>query len=226
MQPWEIHLKDWMRILVGGVPAAFYIELALRAVVVYLLLMISMRLMGKRMSGMLNRNEIAALASLAAAVGVPLGGPDRGLLPAFVIAFIVVYIERWVTYRAFKNKRFESLVLGKIDTLVKDSVIDLKVLKKVRVSPERLKGQLRSEGIKHLGMVKRFYIESNGAFTLIKNKQPQAGLQILPVWDEEYRSTLKECKELACHDCGFTVNSAGNEACPHCGAKQWEPAVI
>ncbi|HEY9001549.1 MAG TPA: YetF domain-containing protein [Mucilaginibacter sp.] len=227
MQPWEIHLKDWPRILVGEVPASFYIELVIRAVAVYLLLMISMRLMGKRMSGLLNRNELAALSSLAAAVGVPLGAPDRGILPAFIIAFIVIYVERWVTYIAFKNNRFERLALGNIDILVKDSVIDMKALRKTRITPERLKAQLRSQGIKHLGAVKRMYMEANGSFTIIKEKQAKAGLQILPVWDKDFYATMKQCDELACGNCGMLKEDPDtNAVCPNCRAREWEPAVL
>jgi len=81
MKPEEIHLKDWLRILIGEEPISFLLELIIRAAVVYLVLMLSMRLMGKRMSSQLSRNELATLVSLAAAVGVPMMAPDRGLLP-------------------------------------------------------------------------------------------------------------------------------------------------
>src|SRR4051794_17099270 len=77
MKPEKIHPDDWLRILVGEVPATYFIELIIRAAVVYLILMVSMRLMGKRMSSQLSRNELAALVSLAAAVGIPMMSPDR-----------------------------------------------------------------------------------------------------------------------------------------------------
>jgi uncharacterized membrane protein YcaP (DUF421 family) len=67
MKPEEINLDDWSRILIGEVPAEFFIEVLIRMTFFYLFLLVSMRLIGKRMNSQLTRNELAALVSLAAA---------------------------------------------------------------------------------------------------------------------------------------------------------------
>jgi uncharacterized membrane protein YcaP (DUF421 family) len=153
MKKEDIHFSDWLRILIGEVPGAFYLELLLRAVLIFLLLMLAMRFMGKRMSGLLSRNELVAMVSLAAAVGTPLTAPDRGILPAVIIAIVVVYIERWISAKAFRNEDFERYAIGKLDILVSDGVIDLDILKKVRISRERLMAELRGSGVKQMGSV-------------------------------------------------------------------------
>src|SRR4051812_17541093 len=109
MKPEEIHLTDWLRIVLGEVPWSFLLEVAIRIVFLYILILVSMRLLGSRMAGQVSRNEMAALVSLAATVGIPMQSPDRGLLPALVVALTVVGISRWVAYRAYRNKRFEYL---------------------------------------------------------------------------------------------------------------------
>jgi uncharacterized membrane protein YcaP (DUF421 family) len=228
MKKEDIHFSDWLRILAGEVPADFYVELLFRAVIVFLLLMLAMRFMGKRMSGLLSRNELVAMVSLAAAVGTPLTSPDRGILPAVIIAIVVVYIERWVSAKAFRNEDFERYAIGKIDILVSDAVIDLEMLKKVRISRERLMAELRGSGVKQLGSVKRFYMEASGFFTLIKNEEPNEGLLILPSWDEEFCKRLKPSEEqLACGSCGLLRQKpvAPGDKCPHCAADQWAMAV-
>jgi uncharacterized membrane protein YcaP (DUF421 family) len=228
MKKEDIHFSDWLRILIGEVPGAFYQELLLRAVLVFLLLMLAMRFMGKRMSGLLSRNELVAMVSLAAAVGTPLTAPDRGILPAVIIAVVVVYIERWISAKAFGNEDFERYAIGKLDILVSDGVIDLDILKKVRISRERLMAELRGSGVKQMGSVKRLYMEASGFFTLIKNDEPNEGLLILPSWDEEFCKRLKPSEQqLVCGSCGLlrpkTVVSGYK--CPHCGADQWAVAV-
>jgi len=45
--------------------------------------------------------------------------------------------------------------------------------------------QLRGEGVKQLGEVKRLYFEANGSFSLIKKDHPQPGLIIIPGFDKE-----------------------------------------
>jgi uncharacterized membrane protein YcaP (DUF421 family) len=228
MKKEDIHFNDWLRIVIGEVPGTFYIELIIRAAVIYLLLMLSMRLMGKRMSGLLSRNELVAMVSLAAAIGTPLTSPDRGILPAVVIAIIVIYIERWISAKAFRDQNFEHYALGNIDVLVKDAVIDLEILKKVRISRERLMAQLRSSGIKQLGSVKRLYMESSGSFTLIENEEPNEGLSVLPSWDVEFRNRLKTSDtQIVCVACGLLQPKSlpAESKCPHCGFNEWVKAV-
>lgn len=228
MKPEDIHWNDWLRIFAGDVPGTFYIELVIRAIAVYLLLMISMRLMGKRMSSQLGRNELAALVSLAAAIGVPLQAPDRGILPAFIIAFVVVFTERFIAAKTYRNQRFEQFAQGNIDMLVKDSVIDMKTMKRVRLTRERLAAQLRGAGIKQLGKVKRFYMEANGAFTLIEETETKPGLSLIPAWDEELHKRFKKVGDiLVCETCGFArlPHKQTSAKCTNCGDSCWAEAV-
>lgn len=57
----DAELWDWMRIFMGGVPPIYLIEVVIRVFVIYLLLVVSMRIMGKRMSALISRNEMIAM---------------------------------------------------------------------------------------------------------------------------------------------------------------------
>ncbi|RYF54587.1 MAG: DUF421 domain-containing protein, partial [Cytophagaceae bacterium] len=154
----EIYLADWQRILFGEVPGSFYIEILIRAFVVYLLLVVSMRLMGRRMSSQLSRNEMAAMVSMAAAIGVPILDASRGLLPAVIIAMVVVCIQRIISYWAARNETFEGISQDISSTLIENGVIQLAAMRDARMTGELLFAQLRSNGLIHLGHVKRLYI--------------------------------------------------------------------
>src|SRR4051812_44387664 len=94
MESQAIQITDWVRILTGHYPTSFLLELVLRAVFVYALLVVAMRFLGQRMAAQLNPVEQGAVVTLAAAVGVPLMSPDRGLLAAVVIAAVMIGIIR------------------------------------------------------------------------------------------------------------------------------------
>lgn len=94
MKPEDIKWGDWARVWMGEVPPSFLLEAVLRTLFLFLLLIIGMRIFGKRMAAQLTRIEMIGLFSLAAAIGVPLQAPDRGLLPAVIIAIVVVSIGR------------------------------------------------------------------------------------------------------------------------------------
>ncbi|MDB5110852.1 MAG: rane protein [Mucilaginibacter sp.] len=224
----SLKLNDWSRIFIGSVPGEFYLELIIRAVVVYLILTVSMRMMGKRMSSQLGRTEMAATVSLAAAIGVPLQAPDRGLLAAVVIALVIICVQIWIAAISFKNPWFEKFTQGNIDVLIKDGILDLKNMERVRLSRERLVAQLRSEGIKQLGMVNRFYMEANGSFTLIEENQVMPGLSVIPRWDKKMNDRFKKSdKYIVCQTCGYRQELPfdDKQPCPNCKDCKWTVAV-
>ena len=225
MSAYEIRIDDWERILFGNVPASFFIEVVIRTAVVYLILMVSMRMMGKRMASQLGRNELAAMTSLAAAIGVPLQSADRGLLPAVIIAVIVVFVQQYIAKLALSHERFEKITQDDIDILIKDSCMNLKNMEKTRLSRARVFSQLRSSGIRQLGEVKRLYIEANGSFTLIKHEEEVPGLSVLPDHDPDYfAQSLTPTDQKVCFRCG-NRSSDPQQTCDHCQASEWVQAV-
>ena len=227
MKPDDIKLGDWKRILMGEVPPEFFIELLIRVVFIFLLLVISMRILGRRMAGQVNRIEMIALFSLAAAIGVPLQSPDRGLLPAVIIAVIVVAVGRLVAGISFRNQRFESLAEDEYDTLIRDGVIQMERMKKARLTMERLYATLRKEGIRHLGEVTRLYFEANGDFSLMQADQPKPGLAVIPAYDKELlgEQALDDVK--VCDECGSQQTEQGKNSsqCVNCGNENWVNAI-
>jgi len=231
MKPEDIHLSDWMRIFVGEVPGSFYIEAIFRIVFIYLLLVASMRLMGNRMGSPLTRNEMIAMVSLAAANGVALMAADRGLLPVVVIAAIVIGYQRFIAWRAFRNKRFESAVLDDMSILVEDGRVNLDKLEEGVLCRNQLFAQLRKESVANLGQVRRAYQEANGNFSILTfdDEQPRPGLSILPAADKAFRAEQPKADgQFACASCGQLQSSSHAPAadCPRCKAREWQPAVL
>ena len=213
----------------GEVPGEFYVELLLRAVFIYLLLLVSMRLMGHRMAAQLNRNEMAALVSLAAAIGVPILDAQRGLLPIVIIAAVVVVGQRLIARRVATDETFEAQTQDKLHALVEDGVIHWQNLKKTTLSREQLMAQLRKSAVVHLGEVRRLYMEANGAFTLVRQEPPLPGLVVLPAWDRAFiDQRTQPASGAVCHHCGTrkTHGASQPEECPGCGRQEWVPGRL
>lgn len=222
----KIYFTDLTRMFIGEVPSVFFVEAFVRIFVVYLLLVISMRLMGNRMSALLTRNELVAMVVLAAAIGIPVLSPDRGLIPAIIIAGIVILTERGISALSYRNQKFEKISQGDYTVLVKDGVMQLDNMKTSRITRERLIAELRSSGLKHLGHVNRMFFEAGGSFTLIQNPEAKPGLSILPDWDEEFlkRQTIRD-EILVCHNCGKSKAKNSNHDCDNCKENNWIPAI-
>ena len=222
------HLTDYLRILMGDVPWSFLLEAAIRLVLLYLLLLTGLRLMGKRMAGQFSRTELAALVSLAVAIGIPILSADRGLLAPLLIASVVVLGQRLVVHLAARHPAVETALQGNFTTVVADGVLQLPHMERAVLSQERLFAQLRSESLEHLGQVRRLYMEANGTFSLVEAPEPPPGLSLIPGWDKDFRQVQPVAPgAFACLACGQVAQApqAPATACPHCGGQAWEPAV-
>ncbi|HEY2021442.1 hypothetical protein [Paraburkholderia sp.] len=82
------------RILIGDGPWAFLLEVVVRAAIVYVLLLVAMRLMGKRVAAQLSITELAVILMLGAAIGVPIQVSSQGVLPAVIVLFTVALLQR------------------------------------------------------------------------------------------------------------------------------------
>lgn len=225
MEQSTTHWDDISRILFGEVPFSFFIELLLRALVIYLVLVFALRLMGKRMARGMSRNELAAIATLAAAMGMPLQAPDRGLLPGIIIAMLVVLIQRGVAALSAHKSSIERITQGKISILIEDHQLKFKAMEQTRISRERVFSQLRSQGIRHLGEVKRFYLEASGSFTLIREKEPQPGMSVLPIWDTDFTNEQQQEDTIVCSNCGSKKETLQAMICNNCHQQHWIKAV-
>jgi uncharacterized membrane protein YcaP (DUF421 family) len=229
MKQENLSLTDFHRIFIGDVPAVFFIEVLVRTVIIYFILILAIRLMGKRMALQLNVTEMAAMVALAAAIGVPIQAPDRGILPAAVIAVVVVLSERIITRVISKNPSAEKKFQGDMNVLVEESVLNYSCMKEVAMSRSLVLQQIRAHGLDHLGKVKRLYMETSGGFSLVEQKKVKPGLSVIPKHDEDYWSKTNLREDICvCSNCGFSKENVENNngKCENCNEEEWEAAVL
>src|SRR4051812_19149835 len=145
MKASDIDITDYMRILFGEMPFEFIPELIIRVVIVYLILVVTMRLMGPRMEAQLSRNEIVALVTLAATVGILPHNPDRGILPALIVAAVVLAFQ-FVSAKLIKrSEKAERLLIDLPATLISEGRFRINTMKRTRIQRERLVSELRGQ---------------------------------------------------------------------------------
>ena len=133
MKQEEIHWGDWHRILFGTAPPSFLIEVFVRTMIVYLLLLVTLRLLGKRMGGQLTISELAVMLTLGAIISVPMQMPDRGLLQGLIVLVCAVIFQRGLNYFALKSRTVERITQGTESLLVADGVIAVDRLASMKI---------------------------------------------------------------------------------------------
>jgi uncharacterized membrane protein YcaP (DUF421 family) len=229
MKKEDIHLWDVQRIIIGEAPTEFMAEVFIRTFVIYMLLLITVRFMGKRMSGQLTIAEIAVMLTLGAIVSPAMQSPGVGLLQGAFLLFLAYSFQRGLNFLEFKNKTLERFNHGQASMVVKDGIMLLNEMENSKLSRQQLFGVLRSEGIYNLGDVERVYLEAFGMFSIYKSKKPKAGLDLFPPDDEGIRTYSDDDlnQQLVCSSCGHVDQlSFKDKLCPVCNSNTWLNAKI
>jgi uncharacterized membrane protein YcaP (DUF421 family) len=162
-------LLNWLkRLLISDTSWLFLLEILYRAAVVYIVLLVAMRVMGKRMAAQLGIGKLAVVLMLGAAISAPIQMPTQGLLPAIVILGTVAALQRAVSVWSFHRKKIELGIHGDVRTIVLDGRLVLDALRQTKLSRDMVLSQRRSQRVWQLGELRRVYLEPAGGFSIIR----------------------------------------------------------
>ena len=137
----------------------------LRSIVLYIIVLIVMRLMGKREIGQLQPFEFAIAIMIADLAAVPMaetGIPiSNGIIRLLVMHLIISFLN-------LKSMKIREILCGKPAILIYRGKIDEKVLKKERFTLNELQERLRSSNVVNLGDVEYAILETSGQVTVIQ----------------------------------------------------------
>lgn len=134
----------------------------LRAVILYLALILVIRMMGKRQIGQMEPAEFVVTMLIADLASVPMQDPAiplfSGLIPILVVLAIELLLSVWV-YGSIPVRRF---FCGKPVILVQDGKLVARNMQKTRVNADELTEYLRLQGVVDLAQVKYAILETSG----------------------------------------------------------------
>lgn len=169
----ETHFQpfNWLRIFVGLQPPSYLFEVAMRCIIVFLLLILVMRMMGKRGQSNLSPMQQMLLIALGSAAGDALVYPTVPLLITSLVLFgvtgLTVVLE-WLDVHFMPVRRF---VEPRPRILVRDGAVDQKALRAERTQQGELYAQLRLAGARSLSQVDFAILEGTGKMSVFLNKK-------------------------------------------------------
>lgn len=212
--------------LLGQAPWKFLLEVAYRSVIIYVVLLACMRVLGKRMAAKLEIAELAVILLLGAAISAPMQVPTQGMLPAVIVLATVAGLQRGLSLLSYGSRRAQKMVFGQADLLVCDGHFVIERMRANNLSRDMLLSELRARGIRQLGEVRRVYIEATGTLSVIRFKEPVAGLSLAPIEDDDAWFDHSQDNECVCWNCGHRIDVDKVErACPNCGGHRRRQAV-
>ena len=142
-----------------------------RAIVLYIIVLIVMRLMGKREIGQLQPFELAISIMIADLASIPMteiGIPIfNGIIPILGLLFMHLIIS----VINLKSLNAREIICGKPSILIYRGKIDEKKLKKERFTINELQERLRGNNVVNLGDVEYAILETSGQVTVIQKPE-------------------------------------------------------
>ena len=139
----------------------------IRTVMIYLILTVTMRLMGKRQLGELDVGELVITILLSEIASLPITNPEKSLLTAVIPIATLAALEIFSSALILKFPKIKKLISSKPAILISHGRMNKQEMKKVRISIEDLITQIRQNGIYDLDEVDYAILEENGKMSII-----------------------------------------------------------
>ena len=144
-----------------------------RTVVIYILLSVSLRIMGKRQVGELEVSDLISTLLLSEIAALPVADPEIPLLYAVIPLLFILSLELLITCLKNRFAFFKRVFEPKTATLIRNGTVDQTALKRLRISVDELMGELRLQGVDALSDVALGTVEQNGRLSVLLDPKSQ-----------------------------------------------------
>lgn len=147
-----------------------------RTIIIYILLSVVLRLLGKRQVGELEVSELVSTLILSELAALPIDDPDIPLLYALIPISLILSLEIAVTFLKNKFQFFKRIFETRPSFLIERGCIRQDELQKLRISVDELLGELRLQGYGDPADIYYAILEQNGQLSVIPRKEKTAPL--------------------------------------------------
>ena len=144
-------------------------EFVLRGVCVYAVLMVLVRVSGKRTVGQFTPFDLLVVMLISEAVSGSLAGDDTSLLGGLLVAATLVAVNMLLAFVSTRSQRMEEIVEGVPVLLARDGQVFEQVLKRHRVGPGEVERSLRENDCE-LSQMASVYLEADGRISVQKRR--------------------------------------------------------
>ena len=143
------------------------IVIFIRVIILYILVLITMRLMGKREIGQLQPFELVISIMIADLASVPMADTGIPLTSGIIPILGLLILQSIISYINLKSIRAREIICGKPRILIYRGKIDEKALKKEKFTINELEERLRGDNVFNIGDVEYAILETNGQISVI-----------------------------------------------------------
>ena len=138
-----------------------------RTIILYFLIMVGLRLMGKRQIGELEPSELVLTMMISDLATVPMQDFGIPLLAGVIPILTLLAISMLLSQISLRNLRFRAVVCGTPSVLIRNGELQQDAMRRNRYTLDELLEELRGQGISNIADVKYAVLENSPALAAI-----------------------------------------------------------
>lgn len=189
----------------------------IRAVILYICVVIALRLMGKRQIGEMQPKELVITILIAELAAIPMSDLNSPLINGVIAILTLIILEILLSVISLKSNSFRRILNGRPAIVINNGIIDQKALKNLRFTAEELMESLRQQDVFDINDVKYAIVETTGKLSVMLNadKQPvtPSDMNIAPANEAALNVCIicdGKIKKDSFNRCGLTENDLKN----------------
>lgn len=146
-----------------------YVEIILRALAVYIFMIVAIRLFGKKELAQLSVIDLVFILLISNAVQNAMVGPDTSLSGGLIAAGALFAVNYTLKRLLYKNKKLSELIQGEAILLIYKGQVQFQQCDKAEISIEELEAAVREHGVKDIQHVDLAMLEVDGNISVISD---------------------------------------------------------
>lgn len=142
------------------------INLVIRCVIIYVVVIAMVRLMGKRQIGELQPSELVITILISDVASMPLQNMEMPLISTVTSLLVLVMFEVLLSVISIKSRKARKLLQGNSVMIIKNGNLIESSLRLIRYSIDDLMEALRLKEVFDISQVQYAYIETNGSISV------------------------------------------------------------
>lgn len=150
------------------------LTIVLRTVLIYFIVLVVIRLMGKREIGQLSPFDFVVAIMIAELAITPMEAPDIPLWHGIIPLLVLAALEITISYLALHSHTLRGFLDGRPQVIIKNGQVLKKEMRKSRYNLDDLMAQLRDKGYPNIEDVEFGILETSGKLSVIPKSQKRA----------------------------------------------------
>ena len=143
----------------------------IRSIILYILVLIVMRLMGKREIGQLQPFELAIAIMIADLATIPMSDIGIPIIDGIIPILGLLVMHLLISYINLKSMKIRGLICGKPSILIYRGRIDENVMRKERLTINELQERLRANNVNSISEVEYAILETSGQISVVEKPE-------------------------------------------------------